>query len=290
VWPLVLLAVPANRRAHGRLARALSSAVALSALEAAWLWARGASWARLYYAPDTHAAPLLVGCIAGLLWTWNDVPRWVTHRVAAPAASGFVLLALCTQSDQTAFAYVGGELAVAVAVAVVVLSVATRRTFVSAVAEWGPLRAAGKVSYGLYLWHPFVLAVAARVLGRPPDVAQATLAVVVAIGLAAASYRFIEAPILGRAKARSRGQIACQGRNSAATSRVRRGSARQERGEELAGVARLVLGDDLGRALHDDVAAAVAAFGTEVDDPVGGLDDVEVVLDHEHGVALVDEA
>ena len=41
---------------------------------------------------------------------------------------------------------------------------------------------------------------------------------------------------------------------------------------------------------HDERAAAAAALGAEVDDPVGGLDDVEVVLDHQHGVALVDEA
>jgi hypothetical protein len=39
----------------------------------------------------------------------------------------------------------------------------------------------------------------------------------------------------------------------------------------------------------DDFAAAVAAFGAEVDDPVGGLDDFEIVLDHHHRVALVDQ-
>ncbi len=44
-----------------------------------------------------------------------------------------------------------------------------------------------------------------------------------------------------------------------------------------------------GVPAHDDLAAAVAALGTEVDDAVGGLDDVEVVLDHEHGVAGVHE-
>jgi hypothetical protein len=38
-----------------------------------------------------------------------------------------------------------------------------------------------------------------------------------------------------------------------------------------------------------DLAAAVAAFGAEVDDPVGGLDDVEIVLDHHDRVALVDQ-
>ena len=41
----------------------------------------------------------------------------------------------------------------------------------------------------------------------------------------------------------------------------------------------------LGRPLGDDPAAAGAAFGAEVDDPVGRLDDVEVVLDHDHRVA-----
>ncbi len=39
-----------------------------------------------------------------------------------------------------------------------------------------------------------------------------------------------------------------------------------------------------------DQSAAVAALGAHVDHPVGGLDDVEVVLDDDHRVALVHEA
>jgi hypothetical protein len=54
-------------------------------------------------------------------------------------------------------------------------------------------------------------------------------------------------------------------------------------------VAALALRDVLRRALRDDFAAAVAAFGARGPDPVGGLDDLEVVLDHHDGVALVDE-
>ena len=46
----------------------------------------------------------------------------------------------------------------------------------------------------------------------------------------------------------------------------------------------------LRRALGDDLAATVAAFGAEVDDPVGGFDDVEVVFDDDDGVALVAQA
>jgi hypothetical protein len=37
-------------------------------------------------------------------------------------------------------------------------------------------------------------------------------------------------------------------------------------------------------------AAAVAALGAEVDDPVGALDDIEVVLDDDERVAGVGEA
>src|SRR5215469_3361253 len=64
----------------------------------------------------------------------------------------------------------------------------------------------------------------------------------------------------------------------------------QNAGEGLAGV-RLFGARDLFRsALGDDPAAALSAFGAEVDDPVGLLDDVEMVLDDEHGVAQIDEA
>src|SRR6267143_1331469 len=61
-------------------------------------------------------------------------------------------------------------------------------------------------------------------------------------------------------------------------------------GEGLAGVGLFGAGDELGRALGDDAAATLAAFGAEVDDPVSLLDDVEVVLDDEHGVAEIDKA
>ena len=48
-------------------------------------------------------------------------------------------------------------------------------------------------------------------------------------------------------------------------------------------------GDFFRRAAGNDATAACAAVGADVDDPVGGLDDVEIVLDDEHRVAGVDE-
>src|ERR1700733_9030347 len=46
-------------------------------------------------------------------------------------------------------------------------------------------------------------------------------------------------------------------------------------------------GDFLGRALSDDLATAIAALRPEIDQVVGSLDDVEVVLDHDYRVARV---
>ena len=59
----------------------------------------------------------------------------------------------------------------------------------------------------------------------------------------------------------------------------------EDAGEDLAGIGFFYAGDQFGRTLCDDAAAAFAAFGTEVDDPVGLFDDVEMMLDDEHGVA-----
>src|SRR5258708_18598191 len=60
--------------------------------------------------------------------------------------------------------------------------------------------------------------------------------------------------------------------------------------EVLAGVALRNRGDILGSPGGDDRASASPALGAEVDDPVSGLDDVEVVLDDEYRVAAPDQA
>src|SRR5207244_4549754 len=57
-----------------------------------------------------------------------------------------------------------------------------------------------------------------------------------------------------------------------------------------AGVAVLARRDVFGRAAGDDFSAAFAAFGTQIDHPVGGLDDIEIVFDDDDGIAVVAQA
>ena len=93
------------------------------------------------------------------------------------------------------------------------------------------------------------------------------------------------APVAAADRARRSAEVAH------VASASRRAARTHERArEETPRVRLLRLRDLLRRAGGDDLAAAVAAFGAEIDDPVGGLDHVEVVLDHDDGVAVVAQA
>src|SRR5919109_343688 len=57
--------------------------------------------------------------------------------------------------------------------------------------------------------------------------------------------------------------------------------------QSLASVGLLVSRHLLGRALCDDPATLLAAFGTQIDDPVGIADDIKIVFDDDDGVTQI---
>ena len=63
--------------------------------------------------------------------------------------------------------------------------------------------------------------------------------------------------------------------------------ASEPRLQKPPGMRRLACRNLLGRTRHHNLAARVAAFRPEIDYMVRGLDDIEVVLDHEHRMARV---
>src|SRR4029450_10520506 len=60
--------------------------------------------------------------------------------------------------------------------------------------------------------------------------------------------------------------------------------------KELASCVVFQRGDLFGRAGGEEVAAELAAFGAEIEEPVARFEDVEVVLDDDGRVAAIDEA
>src|SRR5689334_5037073 len=65
------------------------------------------------------------------------------------------------------------------------------------------------------------------------------------------------------------------------------GGAFEQRRQIFAGKTCLRLRDLLRRALSDDLSAAGSAFRSEVDDPVGGLNYIEIMFDDHDGITLV---
>jgi peptidoglycan/LPS O-acetylase OafA/YrhL len=197
LWP-VALAICLRRRVRTRsLCLVLGIGALLVASNRVALFATGsASWQRLISSPDTRADPLLVGCLAGVLYTARMLPGWSASRLLARrlwlpvAAIPVAVVALGTVSPRWSF--VVGLVPFEISVAILILLALTHRDSVpSRVLQAAPLRATGKISYSLYLWHALFRA------------APLPLAFGLSFAAAAASYRFVEQPFL-RKKAKRR--------------------------------------------------------------------------------------
>ena len=64
-------------------------------------------------------------------------------------------------------------------------------------------------------------------------------------------------------------------------------AVREDFGQRLAGEGRRALGHLFRRAGRDNVTARIASFRSQIDDPVGRLDHVQVVLDDQYRVAAI---
>ena len=183
LWPPLLAIAVALRASYRVVCVVLVGLALVSALWRVALLADGASFERLWVGPDTHADPILVGCVAGLVYTSGALKRVHFRDIALIVGASIVAMS----------AWLAPETHVlltffAICSALVVLAAASAaHWWFTRVLELRPLRYVGKVSYGLYLWHVPLLAAFGGAIGIP-------LAFVVA-GL---SYRYVEQPFLRR--------------------------------------------------------------------------------------------
>lgn len=204
-WPLVAAAVLRFGRRHLGWVAAIGAAASAAAM--AWLHVPGGDPSRVYYGTDTRAHGLLIGAAlaaSGVAFrAWG--PRAARLVGAAGAAGmGLLVVAVVAADDTSGWLYEGGFVLVGlITAAVIAAAVAVPDATPARVLRCRPLRWAGRLSYGLYLWHwpVFVIATSSRTGLHGP--ALAALRITLTVAAAVVSHRLVETPVrFGRIPAR----------------------------------------------------------------------------------------
>lgn len=215
IWPLLLTVVLLVVRSQAlRVVFAWTAAVASASIMLA-IYVPGHDPSLIYYGTDTHASALLIGAALALTWPLAKVAAAAGKlRLSFDILGAIGLLVLGWAawhfSGADPFVYPYGLVIAALAAGGLVLSAAAPGR-IATLLSWTPLRWLGVRSYGIYLWHWPVIAITVDLDPRGASTfGLRAIDALLAIGLAAASWHWLEEPILRnglRAELTRRGRL-----------------------------------------------------------------------------------
>ncbi|WP_436650739.1 acyltransferase family protein [Actinoplanes sp. URMC 104] len=202
VWPLLLLAVWAGRRANRRALFALSALVVVSLAVSVQQTSSAAPWA--YFGSHTRAWELGIGALVAVTGGFLRRTPKALAVVLTWGGLAAVVVAAVTFDEATAFPGYVALLPVLGTAAVIAGGTSAGGWGAVKLIGTGPFRFIGKLSYGWYLWHWPVLMIWPSAFSRDPGIKSNLVFAVLALGLAWLTYHTVENPVRMRPWLRSR--------------------------------------------------------------------------------------
>ena len=193
LWPALLIVATRGGRPRLGAGIALGAATAASFVASFVLTDIAASWA--FYSLPTRAWQLALGGLLAVTLVWQR--RLPDRAVAIVGWAGLAAVVASLVVIDPSAPYPGvAALLPTLGTAAVILSGA-RPGSPGALLVVRPLRFLGRISYSLYLihWPLLVLPAAGLPVGQALPIEERIALALLAVGLAAASYRFVEEPI-----------------------------------------------------------------------------------------------
>lgn len=196
IYPILLILL-SKARNRGKVFAAVTAVLAMiSVVLMGVLYSPDGDPSRVYYGTDTRAFSLLIGALAAIQKEYHIIKVKLRGKLWAVIGSISVLILIGMMmliSSYSSFLYYGGQAIVSVLAAFVVYAVTVSRSLLNIILGSNILKWIGDRSYSIYLWHyPIIVLMSG---GKRATWWIVILEVVLSVGFAELSYRFIETPV-----------------------------------------------------------------------------------------------
>lgn len=196
IYPLLLILL-SKAKNRGKVFATVTAVLAMiSVVLMGVLYSPDGDPSRVYYGTDTRAFSLLIGALAAIQKEYHIIKVKLRGKLWAVIGSISVLILIGMMmfiSSYSSFLYYGGQAIVSVLAAFVVYAVTVSRSPLNIILGSSILKWIGDRSYSIYLWHyPIIVLMSG---GKRAAWWIVILEVVLSVGLAELSYRFIETPV-----------------------------------------------------------------------------------------------
>ena len=196
IYPILLILL-SKARNRGKVFAAVTAVLAMiSVVLMGVLYSPDGDPSRVYYGTDTRAFSLLIGALAAIQKEYHIIKVKLRGKLWAVIGSISVLILIGMMmliSSYSSFLYYGGQAIVSVLAAFVVYAVTVSRSLLNIILDSSILKWIGDRSYSIYLWHyPIIVLMSG---GKRAAWWIVILEVVLSVGFAELSYRFIETPV-----------------------------------------------------------------------------------------------